>query len=425
MNASESSLLDEIQKKLRDLPGTPMEKEMFTMFRVPENIRQKHKELYEPKMVSIGPYYNGHDALQYMEKHKCRFLRDYLSRNPGNTLEHCVSELRGLESQARRCYFEEVKLPPSNQFLMMMLFDGCFIIELILKLCFGVSGWICDVSWAFPIIRIDLLLLENQIPFFVLQKLFDLLTNSDPVSTVPLVGLLSMFISGGKEQQHPIPECVSIKHILHLYHLFYVPTPTSNEPSARRTMPKNRRFPLKLPSATELKESGIIFIGKNTKQFLDIKFQNGILEIPIIPVDDHWKILLLNLVTFEQCNGELNKNLTSYACFMSSILRAPRDVTLLRKEGIVENLQATYEELVLFFNCLIECSGLNYDTHYLKELFTDVNIYYFSDWHRWRATLKINYFSNPWSIISLIAAFALLVLTILQTTYTIIPYYQN
>ncbi|KAJ3704110.1 hypothetical protein LUZ61_007815 [Rhynchospora tenuis] len=379
-------LIHEIKQHLLDLPGDPLEVEKYTIFRVPDHIREKNKELYRPRMVSIGPYYHGHYALQAMEKHKWCYLRDYLSRNARNSIEYCISELRGLESSARRCYFEEVKLQ-SDEFIKMMLLDGCFIIEFLIKWYCGIPDAIFDVGWVLPNIRNDLLLLENQIPFFIIQKLFSLLICTDLIP------------NGGEEN--------------------------TSLCFRRRINWTNERVPRTIPSATELQEAGIIFKSRKSENILDIKFHNGILEIPFISIEDTRRSRLLNLVSFEQCDSKLGMDMTSYASFMGSLFKTSRDVTLLQEKGIVDNLLPTNEELVSFFNRLSECSYLDYDAHYLKELLIEVNRYYNSDFNKWRAILKRDYFSNPWSIISVTVAFALMALTLLQTLYTILSYYHT
>ncbi|KAJ3696981.1 hypothetical protein LUZ61_000686 [Rhynchospora tenuis] len=461
-------LAHEIHQNLQELHAKETEAEEFTIFRVPDHIRQKNKQLYEPRMVSIGPYYHGNVAFQAMEKHKWRYLRDYLSRNTRNNIEHCITELRGLDPRARRCYFEEVKLQ-SDEFLKMMLLDGCFIIEFLMKWYSGVpDDAIFNVGWVLPIIRNDLLLLENQIPFFVIQKLFNLLIFSDPalnpaednnsvvssqVPKVPLVKMLLKYLSEGKEVGRPVIILIEIKHILHLYHLCYVPSRTVNKLSTksfrikewlnpiklifvvltflgkltlrRKPNPANGRVPRTIPSASQLQEAGIIFKSRKSENILDVKFQNGTLEIPFVSIEDTRRSRLLNLVSFEQCNTKLGMDLTSYACFMGALFKTTRDVTLLQEKGIVDNLLATNEELVSFFNWLTECSYLDYEEHYLKDLFIDVNRYYNSDWHKWRATLKRDYFTHPWSVISVTAAFVLLAFALLQTLYSILSYYRT
>jgi hypothetical protein len=43
----------------------------------------------------------------------------------------------------------------------------------------------------------------------------------------------------------------------------------------------------------------------------------------------------------------------------------------------------------------------------------------------WRANLVHTYFRSPWAFLSLAAAIFLLVMTIMQTVYTVLPFYQN
>ncbi|KAJ3696980.1 hypothetical protein LUZ61_000685 [Rhynchospora tenuis] len=230
----------------------------------------------------------------------------------------------------------------------MMLLDGCFIIEFLMKWYSGVpDDAIFNVGWVLPIIRNDFLLLENQIPFFVIQKLFNLLIFSDPAL-------------------NPAEENNSVLTL------------------RRKPNPANGRVPRTIPSACQLQEAGIIFKSRKSENILDIKFQNGTLEIPFVSIEDTRRSRLLNLVSFEQCNTKLGMDLTSYACFMGALFKTTRDVTLLQEKGIVDNLLATNEELVSFFNWLTECSYLDYEEHYLKDLFIDVNRYYNSDWHKWR-----------------------------------------
>ncbi|KAJ3690823.1 hypothetical protein LUZ61_019987 [Rhynchospora tenuis] len=471
----QNSLADELQQKLLEL-AREQEGEKFTIFRVPYHIRQNNKQLYEPRIVSIGPYYYKDDAFQAMEKHKLRYLRDYLSRNTRNSINHCINKLRGLESRARRCYFEDVKLE-SEEFLKMMLLDGCFIIEFLIKLYHPhvQSDEIFDVGWVLPILRNDLLLLENQIPFFVIQELFNLIVPRDGNA---LVRMLLKYLSEEylseeekadtqkkekkekEKEEHILAIGVEIKHILHMYHLCYVRSPTAESTKSfhikewlspiklpfvhafllklglrRKTNSMNERDPHTIPSATELQEAGITFKRNMSNKFLDIKFQNGILEIPFVTIEDTRRSRLLNLVSFEQYNANISKpcntnpsmNLTSYACFMGSLFKSAKDVTLLTEKGIIENLLATNEELVSFFNWVTMCSYLDYEdpeANYLKDVVINVNRYYNSDWHKWRARLKRDYFANPWSTISFIAACVLLVLAALQTLYSVLAFYK-
>ena len=45
--------------------------------------------------------------------------------------------------------------------------------------------------------------------------------------------------------------------------------------------------------------------------------------------------------------------------------------------------------------------------------------------NKWRAMFMKNYLSNPWVFISLVAAVILLIATIMQTIYTVVPFYTR
>jgi hypothetical protein len=53
-----------------------------------------------------------------------------------------------------------------------------------------------------------------------------------------------------------------------------------------------------------------------------------------------------------------------------------------------------------------------------------VNGYFRQPWNMWRANLIHTYFRSPWAFLSLAAAVFLLVMTIMQTVYTVMPYYR-
>jgi hypothetical protein len=89
-----------------------------------------------------------------------------------------MESIRPLAKEARECYSKEINLESFNdddddRFLKMMVLDGCFLIELFLKAADKHKLLeLNTMAGAVPYIYGDLLLLENQIPFFVLEKLF-------------------------------------------------------------------------------------------------------------------------------------------------------------------------------------------------------------------------------------------------------------
>ncbi|TKY54233.1 UPF0481 protein [Spatholobus suberectus] len=107
-----------------------------SIFRVPKKLLEANERMYIPGTVSIGPLHHGREPLKYMEDRKWHYLFTLLSRQPNpleSSLHECVNALSNLEKPARNFYAEELNYLTSNQFMEMMLVDGCFIIELFLK----------------------------------------------------------------------------------------------------------------------------------------------------------------------------------------------------------------------------------------------------------------------------------------------------
>lgn len=82
--------------------------------------------------------------------------------------------MKDLEKMADRCYSKPVSLS-SDQFAVMMLLDACFIIELFRYT--AQNEWNDPIFWIIGIpgkMGCDLLLVDNQLPFFVIQKFCDM-----------------------------------------------------------------------------------------------------------------------------------------------------------------------------------------------------------------------------------------------------------
>ncbi|XP_027118921.1 UPF0481 protein At3g47200 [Coffea arabica] len=162
-----------IDQKLSDLLDTS---EKPSIFKIHGQLRSENEEAYEPEVVSIGPYHHGKPKLKEMEKHKLRYFKEILRRR-GESAEKYIIALADLQDQARRCYAEEINLS-NDDFVEMLCLDGCFVIEFLRKCRHPGSHWQNDplfqMLWLRTATVNDLILFENQLPFFVLQKLFDM-----------------------------------------------------------------------------------------------------------------------------------------------------------------------------------------------------------------------------------------------------------
>ncbi|KAE7999646.1 hypothetical protein FH972_004054 [Carpinus fangiana] len=119
-----------------------------------------------------------------------------------------------------------------------------------------------------------------------------------------------------------------------------------------------------------------------------------------------------------------HNDITSYVVFMDNLINSHQDVGYLHYCGIIEHWLGSDAEVADLFNRLCQEVVFDINNSYLSRLSEDVNRYYNHRWNAWRASLKHNYFGNPWAIVSLIAAVVLLLLTFAQTFYGVYGYYN-
>ena len=133
--------------------------------------------LLSPSLLCFWPYSPLRWKLQTMEKHKVAYLRYFIVR-VNIELEKFQSTIKEMEATIRCCYAEtSLRSISSDDFMNMILQDAIFILELF-HICYTGSWERDDLMptnlWMSAFLRLDLVLLENQLPFFVLEKLYNL-----------------------------------------------------------------------------------------------------------------------------------------------------------------------------------------------------------------------------------------------------------
>ncbi|KAJ4731118.1 hypothetical protein LUZ62_012155 [Rhynchospora pubera] len=255
---------------LENIPKRTIANDPFTISRIPPFIRDNHKDFYEPQMVPIGPYHHNEERFHEMEEHKRHYLHDFLERNSQVNAGAYIDAVKNVMKNARDYYHEPIQLS-DNKFVEMLLLDGCFILELILKLGNDKHRSLCWARWDFMSILSDLLLIENQIPFFVLEKLYAVnISNSldgckNPVdSDLKSLVVNNLFVKyfGDNLQTSRVQRLFEgpVHHLLHLYHELSLPNSETRKECyiASSHRQKNHRLPLVIPSATRLFELGFV-----------------------------------------------------------------------------------------------------------------------------------------------------------------------
>lgn len=422
----DASFLSEVEGKMQELPrllNSSAGRDSCCIFRVPRSLSEINEKAYQPHIVSIGPFHHGEPHFQMIQEHKWRFLGDLLLRAESKrvVLKDFFEAVAPMEEEIRKSYSETLEFD-GRDLIRMMVLDGCFIIELFCKVGRIVLADLDDplftMAWVLPFLMRDLLRLENQIPYFVLQKLFDLSVgsgNNGPSLAKLALGFFNYMV------QRPVHVLEKYydkegKHLLDLFRMSYIP-------DCQEEVRRPSRFLHLIQCAKKLDQAGVKFRPRKTHSILDIKFRNGLLEIPILTVDDFWSSLFLNFVAYEQCYRHSTKYITTYATFMGCLVNTPADAGFLGDRKIVENYFGTDGEVARFFNNVGKDVVFDIHRSYLSKVFEEVNEYYQNDWHvRW-AGFRHTYFSTPWSFMSAAAAVVLLLLTMIQSFYTAYPYY--
>ncbi|KAF5784172.1 hypothetical protein HanRHA438_Chr11g0528141 [Helianthus annuus] len=414
----------EMQHKLSETPklNVAAGRTTCSIFKIPQTLIDINGKSYEPHIVSVGPFHHGQPHLEMVEEHKWRLLRQLLNRTQtkGMVLEDFLRAVQPLEATARESY--SVTIPyNTDEFIEMMVLDGCFIIEL-----FRMLGGLVEVdeydplvsmTWIVPFFFRDLIRSENQIPFFVLECLFEL--TKTPKSPTLATLALGFFNRTLQRPDNVLEKCsnVKAKHLLDLLRSSFIPLELEH-----CTEPGNLPPPHIIHNISKLKRSGIKLKPWEAESFLMVKFKHGVIHMPTITIDDFMCTFLLNAVAFEQCHSGCSKIFTTYVTLLDSLVNTSKDVGLLCDQNIIENYLGTDAEVATFFNNMGKDISFDIDECYLARLFDDVNRHYHSGWHTQWAGLKYTYFSTPWSFVSVMAASVLLVFTVVQTIYTILGY---
>ncbi|KAF3447147.1 hypothetical protein FNV43_RR12327 [Rhamnella rubrinervis] len=391
------------------------------IYKVPVRLRCVKEKVYTPQGVSNGPLHHGKDDLKAMEEHKMRYLWDYIQRT-NVSLEDYINIVKQSEPKLRSCYAETIRFS-SDEFLKIILVDSAFIIEVLLRDCIEEfqkekHDRIFDKPWMLVDVTDDLILLENHLPFFILEDLFDpnkIKLHPTHMEEFSIIELSYKFFTSwmhleGTEENLKKMSSTTIQHFVDFLRNLFVPAnPREGEECER----------LGIPSMTEQDQAGVKFKVCSSKNILDIHFENGILEIPKLTIYGDTEMTIRNLVAFEECHYH-ETYLNEYVVIMDCLVNTSKDVELLVNYGIVENWLGDNSDASTMINKLRDGVLTKTDCFHFANIFKDLNAYYNTSWHKWKTNLKQNYFNTPWAIVSVIAAVLGIVLTIIQAVCSII-----
>ncbi|KAK2453994.1 UPF0481 protein [Trifolium repens] len=404
--------------------------------------------------------------LQLMEESKWHYMHEFLDRQGTIPDQNKRSAVR-----LRECGFDILKLDKvicasygecnnsileeadPHEITKIMIVDGCFLLELLIKI--GdymenpntnsyINDAILKTEEKMLSVLNDLAMLENQIPFLVLKKLYrkvfpDGTEIKDDYRVANIVR---------KAFGYPLENSSGGAHILHLMHLSTVEQSQLHER-------KKAKLEL-MRCATKLRASGITIRAKlnrtNQNQHtlvdafdFDISFSDSrVLDIPTLYIKETTEVKWRNLIAWEQSKIWIRSKYTSYALFFNGLICCKHDIELLKVKGVIVNdLNKSNEDLLALFQKISKgaeqmvlsyseiCESLNvYDYkgmkvtkmlrkwpilvwHQCRRIF-EIILYYGRNWYN---ILIRDHIPNVWKFIGIVAAALLLVLTIMQTYY--------
>ncbi|PQP92527.1 hypothetical protein Pyn_25433 [Prunus yedoensis var. nudiflora] len=312
------------------------------IYRVPQRLQSVNEKLCTPQAVSIGPLHHGKEALNVvLEEHKQRYLQDFIGRT-NVSLEDYIKKIKDHEARLRRCYGEPIKFS-SDEFVTIILVDAAFVIELLLKNYFKIwdeNDRIFDKPYMLQDVWTDMWLLENQLPFFILEDIFDpqkitLPANADNNGITEGLSIISLSFSFF-EHLLPVDKLEdnletfrSVAHIVDLFRkIFKLYQPLESA---------GGELPSSIPSLTELQHAGVKFEAQQGENIFDIRFSStdGVLKIPRFPLGFFTEIMR-NVLAFEQLHYPMSEDnyMSQYVSLMGGLVKTSGDVELLIEYGI-------------------------------------------------------------------------------------------
>ncbi|EOX96419.1 Uncharacterized protein TCM_005668 [Theobroma cacao] len=278
------------------------------IYNVPSRFREANQKAFTPQLISIGPIHHGNTNLARMERQKQRYYNKFYQRTSKKILEEFASFIKAHVSDICRCYDVEFVFDTElevSKFVKMILFDSVFIIELFLRNSEKeVNDFLFDKVWLRVELLMDLLLLENQLPFFILEALYNLAFATSDKPSFPRLACLYF----NANEDHLFNK-MGIKHFMDLTRSILVGARPSDSIERIDNM----------YSAMMLREAGVKFEAIrdnfNVNKDVDLLVKKGIFVNDMgssAAVANMINNLMTGVVALSPCYDKIGKDLNEY-----------------------------------------------------------------------------------------------------------------
>lgn len=361
------SIFDEIVFTGRVLTGMKMRISDWRCPSVPEHFR-KRNSCYLPLLVSIGPIFHGRPELKNVEDLKPEISQKFIQEcmiSSGNEVDTYKKKLYDVAIEMKPYYSEEiVQRFTDEKFYGMLLLDVCFMSAVIHGI---VSKNERKLPLSSSVLRMclrDFFLLENQIPFLLVQDLVKLRFGSTEIIHQFLSAVVHNPLTSNHMDKQP-------PHLLDLLRHEYIGIGQHPDRSSENYYPK-------FLSAKQLHDRGVRFweavrrkIGYSLVQ-MEFDASTGNLYMPPLLIDESFESIFLNIAAYEASRCDLKKSeVTTYLCLLQHLARDPESVSVLRKNVIRSKEDNSY--IAKMFQRMCENLHPNFQLH--DRLLSELQIF--------------------------------------------------
>ncbi|TVU02340.1 hypothetical protein EJB05_52191, partial [Eragrostis curvula] len=218
-----------------------------SVFNVPKPLQVHKPEAYTPQLIALGPYHHWRPELYEMERYKLAAARRAQKRlRDGAKLDGLVQKFARLERKVRAYYHRYLDFS-GETLAWMMVVDGAFLLEFLqiydvdvedaaggraLKRVSSRMAHLVDFAGrksAHSIILRDMLMLENQVPLFLLRKILEPQCASAEDAGAMLqrmvTGLMKELCPFKMMENFPVVDVGKHVHLLEMLYYLLVPKP--------------------------------------------------------------------------------------------------------------------------------------------------------------------------------------------------------
>ncbi|XP_059643815.1 putative UPF0481 protein At3g02645 [Cornus florida] len=228
-----------------------------SIFNVPKTLMASDPDSYIPQEVALGPYHYWRPELYEMQGYKLAAAKRIQNQLQSLKFQNLVNQLIGLELRIRASYHKYLDFN-GETLAWMMAIDASFMLEFLqiyalkegktLTRISSRMSHLVDISGsksAHNAILRDMVMLENQIPLFVLRKMlefqFSSLELSDDMLQSMFMGLSKEISPFKMKEKLPNVQVSKCSHLLDfLYHLIVPESEQYHQSSEITEVPENQ-----------------------------------------------------------------------------------------------------------------------------------------------------------------------------------------